>query len=409
MIVDWLRSKRMKYMALSVFLLLVMGGIYGYTHRGGQEMKKAQVQPHVKVVTLTRQDMMKRIVLSGETVPKASVDISPKYAGRIAEVAVDLGDAVSCGDVLLRQDTKDVLTSIGENRAGSAQAAAEAVTSRAEYDAGTMKAQSDYENALTTYQRYQQLFDEGAVSRQDRDDRYRAMMEAKAALEGLTSQSIGGRPAVIAAKEAASEKARYMVEALTNQQGDMTIRSPLTGVVSYRKAEVGEWTTAGEKLLTVVDTSELYLDCQVAEQDVGILREGMALDVSIDSLGETVPGTIRYISPAMDVDTHAYKVRLLLTDPAASIRGGMFGRTEVTAMQKKDVLLLPKSAVIDHNGKKLVYVVDDNGRAEEVPVTLGASNDEMVEIRSGLSVGERAAVTNLSKLKNGMVVEAERS
>ena len=77
-------------------------------------------------------------------------------------------------------------------------------------------------------------------------------------------------------------------------------------------------------------------------------------------------------------------------------------------MQKKDVLLLPKSAVIDHNGKKLVYVVDDNGRAEEVPVTLGASNDEMVEIRSGLSVGERAAVTNLSKLKNGMVVEAER-
>ena len=363
MISDWLHSKRMKYISFAVLLFLLMGGIYVYTHRGGQGVKKAEVRPTVKVVTLVRQDMMKRIVLSGETVPKASVDISPKYAGRIAEVAVDLGDAVSLGDVLLRQDTKDVSISIGENRAGSAQAAAEAVTSRAEYDAGTMKAQSDYENALTTYERYQRLFDAGAVSRQDRDDRYRAMMEAKAALEGLTSQSVSGRPAVIAGKEAAAEKARYAVEALTNQQADMTLLSPLSGIVSYRRAEAGEWATAGEKLLTVVDTSELYLDCQVAEQDVGILQEGMSLDVSIDSLGESVKGTIRYISPAMDADTHAYKVRLVLTDPAAQIRGGMFGRTEVTAMQKKDVLLLPKTAVIDHNGKKLVYVVDEHGRA----------------------------------------------
>lgn len=400
MLSDWLHSKRMKYISFAAVMLLVMGSIYAYTHRGDTGVKKAAVRPTVKVVTLVRQDMMKRIVLSGETVPKASVDISPKYAGRIAEVAVDLGDAVSLGDVLLRQDTKDVSISIGENRAGSAQAAAEAVTSRAEYDAGTMKAQSDYENALTTYERYQQLFDEGAVSRQDRDDRYRAMMETKAALEGLTSQSVAG-------KEAAAEKARYAVEALTNQQADMTLLSPLSGIVSYRRAEAGEWATAGEKLLTVVDTSELYLDCQVAEQDVGILQEGMSLDVSIDSLGESVKGTIRYISPAMDADTHAYKVRLVLTDPAAQIRGGMFGRTEVTAMQKKDVLLLPKTAVIDHNGKKLVYVVDDDGRAEEVPVTLGVSNDEMVEIRSGLAAGERAAVTNLSKLKNGMVVEVK--
>ena len=52
-------------------------------------------------------------------------------------------------------------------------------------------------------------------------------------------------------------------------------------------------------------------------------------------------------------------------------------------------------------------MVDEDGRAEEVPVTLGVSNDEMVEIRSGLAAGERAAVTNLSKLKNGMVVEVK--
>ena len=90
MISDWLHSKRMKYISFAVLLFLLMGGIYVYTHRGGQGVKKAEVRPTVKVVTLVRQDMMKRIVLSGETVPKASVDISPKYAGRIAEVALSL-------------------------------------------------------------------------------------------------------------------------------------------------------------------------------------------------------------------------------------------------------------------------------------------------------------------------------
>ena len=80
MISDWLRSKRMKYISFAVLLFLLMGGIYVYTHRGGQGARKAEVRPTVKVVTLVRQDMMKRIVLSGETVPKASVDISPKYA-----------------------------------------------------------------------------------------------------------------------------------------------------------------------------------------------------------------------------------------------------------------------------------------------------------------------------------------
>ena len=67
MLSDWLHSKRMKYISFAVLLFLLMGGIYVYTHRGGQGARKAEVRPTVKVVTLVRQDMMKRIVLSGET------------------------------------------------------------------------------------------------------------------------------------------------------------------------------------------------------------------------------------------------------------------------------------------------------------------------------------------------------
>lgn len=177
------------------------------------------------------------------------------------------------GDILISQDTKDITLSIAQNRAGSDEASADAVESRASYDAGTLKAQSDYDNALATFNRYDTLFQQGAVSRQERDDKYQTMMEARAALQSLTGQDVGGVPAVIASKEAAAAKAAYTVDSLESQKADMTMYAPVSGTIGYRDAEAGEWATAGQKLLTIVDNSSLYLDCTVAEQDVGVLRK----------------------------------------------------------------------------------------------------------------------------------------
>lgn len=257
---------RMKYMMWIGILAFLMAGIYFYTHRESGGKRAAPMKPAAQVLVMEKRDMGRKVVLSGETVPRASVDISPKYAGRISEVLVDLGDHVKAGDVLLSQDTRDLVISIAENSAGSEQATAEAVTSRSEYDAGILKAESDYENALKTYERYETLFASGAVSRQERDDTYRAMMSAKASLESLTKQDMGGRPAVVAAKAAAARKAASQVEALEVQKEDMTLISPIDGVVGYRDAEVGEWVPVGTKLLTIVDTGSLYLDAAVADR-----------------------------------------------------------------------------------------------------------------------------------------------
>lgn len=401
----WMHGKRFRYIVWMLALLILLGGVYAYTHRQSGGKKITALKPVVQVETMKRQDMMKRVILSGETVPKASVDISPKYAGRIAAIYVDLGSAVHQGDVLVEQDKTDVAISIQQNSAGSEEATAEAVQGRSEYEAGTMKAQSDYDNAKTTYERYQTLFDQGAVSMQDRDDKYRAMMEAKASLESLTNQEIGGIPAVIAGKEAAAAKARYTVDALENQAAEMSLKAPFDGIIGYRDAEIGQWATAGQKLLTVVDTSHLYLDCDVAEQDVTILREGMDLEVSIDSLGDTVPAKLIYISPAMDAASRSYQVRLELDTTKIPLRGGMFGRSEVMALQRKDTFFLPKEAVVDHNGRKSVFVVKDNGQIQAVTVQLGLTNDDFMEIKKGLQGGEQVAVSNISKLKNGMSVE----
>lgn len=400
-------SRRFKYWAWFVIVLVLMGGIYVYTHRSAGTGKAKAMAPAVAVETLARKDMGKQVVLSGETVPKAQVDISPKYAGRIASVNVDLGDTVSAGDVLLTQDTKDISLSILQNQAGTDQAAADAVEAAAQYGGDSTKAQSDYDNARVTYERYESLYEQGAVAQQDRDDKYRAMMEAKAALESLQNQQMAGGPAVVASKEAAAAKAQYTVEALQQQAADMAITAPVSGVIGYRAAESGEWASAGQKLLTIVDNSELYVDVQVAEQDIGVLREGMDLSVSIDSLGESFPGRISYISPALDASTRSYTVRIVLSDAGNVLRGGMFARTNVTAVQRANTLFVPKEAVGDENGKKYVYLIDGAGKAQKAYVTLGLSNDTSLELLSGVKEGDRVAVTNISRIRDGGKVEIE--
>lgn len=406
---SWLHSKKAKIIIWTVILVFLLCGIYAYTHRSRVSVGKTSAHPLVKVEKMERKDMMKRVVLSGDTVPRESVDISPKYAGRLEKVYVDLGDKVTKGDILVSQDTKDISFSIAQNRAGSQEAAADAVESRASYDAGTLKAQSDYDNALSTFNRYDTLFQEGAVSRQERDDKYQAMMEARAALQNLTGQDVEGVPAVIASKEAAAEKAAYTVDSLESQKGDMTMYAPVSGTIGYRDAEAGEWASAGQKLLTIVDNSALYLDCAVAEQDIGVLREGMNMDVSIDSLGEKVKGRIIYISPDLDSSTHSYKVRILLGGDGKNLRGGMFGRSVVMALERKNALYLPKEGVLENNGKKWAFLVDSSHKVKKVEVTTGLYNDDSIEILTGISEGDQAAVTNISKLKDGMTVDVEET
>lgn len=384
-----------------------MGGVYWYTHRSTGSGKTAPARPAVKTVTMARADMMKRVVLSGETVPAAEIDISPKYAGRIARVYVDLGDTVAAGDPLIQQDTTDLSISIGENEAGASQARADAVESRASYDSGTMKAQTDYQNALDTYSRYESLYQDGAVSLQERDDKYRAMMEAKSALDALSNQDFGGRPAVVASKEAAAEKAGYTVAALSQQAADMTIRAPQSGMIGYRKAEAGEWVSAGDKVLSIVDNSRIYVDCVVSEQDIGLLHKDEALTVDIASLGGAYPGVVTYISPAVDASTREYTVRLSLDTSSGDLRGGLFARTELTVTQRKHTLYVPKEAVGDDNGKKYVYTVSDDHKVKRVYVTIGFSNDESMEITKGLAEGDVVAISNVSRLRDGMAIDVE--
>ncbi|MDF2501570.1 MAG: efflux transporter, family, subunit [Anaerosporomusa subterranea] len=233
----------------------------------------------------------------------------------------------------------------------------------------------------------------GAVSKEALDKVEEQLTAAKADLDIWSNQLVGGSAASVVSKQAAFERATASVEALRQQRSDMIIRAPRAGVIGYRQAEVGNLAQAG-----------IYVDSSVSEKDIGQIALGTPAQVSVDSLGKTYSGKVIYISPSMDSATQAFTVRLALEAADESLKAGMFARTDITVVLRKDTLIVPKEAVVSLNGIDRVFVIDAQNQVQERVVKLGFRNDNSIEVIEGLSTGEKVAITNIARLKNGSVI-----
>ncbi len=404
-----LHSSRNKLVAFGLVFLLACAGIYVISHSDrAAKSSSALTNASVQSYRAERRDMMRTISLSGQTVPLAQVDLSTKYAGNITAVYVDLGDTVEPGQILLEQDTVDTSLQLSQNRAAWAQAAAETKSAQSQFYSDLQKAQVEYATAKMNYNRYVILKDEGAVSQKDLDTMYQALIVAKAALDNLQLQNVGDTPALIAGKQAAQAKAKYTVDSLSKQLEDLTIRAPRHGVISYRNAEAGAMAAANTKVLTITDTSGIYIDCPVAEADVAAIQPGMTVSVSVESLANTYDGTITYVSPAMDPTNKTYIVRITLSNPDNLLRGGMFAQSSLEVLQRRNTLFVPKDALVEQNGVSQLYVINQDNTIAIRTVKTGLRNDNYVEILEGLSDGEQISTTNLARLRDGVSVTIEK-
>jgi multidrug efflux pump subunit AcrA (membrane-fusion protein) len=404
-----LHSNRNKCIAFGLIFLLACISIYVFSHMDTiKKTKDTAVHATVQSYRLERQDMLRRIALSGQTVPLAQVDISTKYGGRINSVYAELGDTVEPGQILLIQDTEDTSLTLQQDQAALQQATADTTAAQSQFGADLQKALIEYATAKMNYNRYVILNNEGAISQKELDTMYQALIVAQSALDNLQSQNVGDTPAVIAAKQAAQAKAGYTVDSLTRQLDDMTLRAPRHGVITYRNAEAGSMAPANTKVLTITDTSGIYIDCSLSEADVAAIQTGMPVSVSIESLASDYDGTITYVSPSMDSTAKTYVIRITLSNPDSSLRGGMFAQSSVQVLQRPNTLFVPKDAILEQNGSSQVYLIHKDNTIELRTVKTGLRNDDNVEILDGLQEGDVIATTNLARLKDGSAVTIEK-
>ena len=176
-------------------------------------------------------------------------------------------------------------------------------------------------------------------------------------------------------------------------QRTVTYPSPVSGVVTEKKALQGMRFMPGEMLYQITDLSTVWVIADVSEQDIGLVKTGARARVTTTAYpNEVFDGRITFVYPTMTAETRSVPVRVELANPGQRLKPAMFAQVEVTVGGKAPVLTVPDSAVIDTGARRIVLVQVQEGRFEPRDVELGARGENFVEVVKGVSDGEQVVV-----------------
>lgn len=169
----------------------------------------------------------------------------------------------------------------------------------------------------------------------------------------------------------------------------LTLVSPANGVVLEKDVLEGQRVMAGQRLYQIADLSEVWVEGEVFEQDLALLREGMPVHIEIAAHpGEHLMGRVSFIYPTVDVVSRTNRVRLTVPNPGLKLKPGMFATIFFDAVVGRDVITLPRTAVVVTGMRNVVFVRDSAGMLQPREVVLGPRSADRVVILNGLVVGE---------------------
>jgi Cu(I)/Ag(I) efflux system membrane fusion protein len=172
-------------------------------------------------------------------------------------------------------------------------------------------------------------------------------------------------------------------------QKTLTLVSPFDGIVLEKMIVDGQRIMAGQALYRIADLTEVWVEGEVFEQDLPLVRQGMQVHVEIAARpGEHLMGRVSFIYPTVDPQSRTNRVRLTVPNPGLLLKPGMFATIFFDAIVGADVISIPRSAVVVTGTRNVVFVRDSVGMLQPREVVLGARSADRVAILGGLEPGE---------------------
>ncbi len=356
--------------------------------------------------------------------PRQEIVVSPKIAGRVASVRADVSQRVHRGDVLFTLESSDNETQLRQARAAVESAKANltrtsdsSLSSQVIQAQAAMKqAQVQYDDTRDIYERTQKLFADGAVSRQQLDSMKAKLDSAGIALDTATQnlsliQDKGG-PQSTGLASTQVDQAQATAELAESQLRNTVVTSPITGLVAARNIDPGELVAGGAPAFVVIDVSSVTAETSVEESMVEKIHGGQAVPITVDAAGgQSIQGIVDTISPAADPRTQGYLVKLKIANPGSAFRPGMFARVSFLVENRKNVVVVPNSAVLTETGVDYVYAVvpgDGENVVKKTAVRTGISDESVTEIASGIEQGTLVVTEGQSFLNDGEKVAIAR-
>ena len=350
----------------------------------GAEESETKPVVSVRVAKASIEPIAQPIDVVGTIAARQEATISPKISAQIAQMPLLKNRAVHRGEVLAVLESRDLAAQRNE---------AEAAVTTARDAVGP--AEGALENARRTYERRKALYEKGGISKKD--------------LEASQLDVVNAEGGEAAAKSRVTEAVDHLA-ALDAQSGYSTIRAPFDGVITEQFQYQGDFATAGAKLLTIVDASNLIVKAPLSAEAAARVHAGDAATVQPDDLpGVSLAGRVELVGQSADPQSRAVELWIPLRDPR--LRANSAARVTIASAGVANAVVVPTSAVMldaANANSGTVMVVDAQSIAHEVHVMIGAHTRDRTQIASGLRGGESVVIEGNYGLPDGTKVSVAK-
>ena len=393
------RRRLLVWVGIGLAIVLLIGIVAFAATRGGTKIDPS------KLAKVEKGDLAKSVVATGKVTPIIKVEVKSKASGIVKKLLVDYGDHVSKGQLLAQLDKVEIQAQVEQSRAALEAAQANFKSTQADFERAKVDAEGpDVPLLKRAYDRATGMAKDGVVSASALDDAEKNY-EMSLNKQNVSKAQVTVLKAKIAQAEAQVAEDQANLKQLEEQLSYTDIVSPIDGIVLSRDVQMGDAVSSilvlgssATLVMTLGDTSEVYVKGKVDESDIGKVYLGQPARIKVESFKDkTFTGKVTKISP-MGVEKDnvtTFEVRVSIQNPGGELKAEMTANAEIILEEHKNVLQIPEGAIIyDKDKKASVEIPDPKGKEgkDKVAVNIGISNGAKTEVLSGLKEGNQVVL-----------------
>ncbi|SOC84932.1 HlyD family secretion protein [Ensifer adhaerens] len=344
--------------------------------------------PSIVVTAVVDRQLTDRVLTSGTIQPVEEVYVQPLVDGlSIKTLKADVGDKVKAGDVLATLMDDTLILQKSQLEANKAKV----IAAGAQAEAQRLSVKTNLDEANRQLGRGETLAKSGTISTAQLDQLKAAATSAAASLNSA-EQGIKANAADMKVIEA-------QIADIDLKLSRTEVKAPVDGVISARNAKVGAIASgAGQPLFTLIRDNALELKADLAEEDVLKVTKGQKVTISLAGSGIKIPGTVLKVDPTVNATTRLGSVEVKIDNPEAA-RSGMYAQAVITVAER-NAPALPVTAVTTNSEATTARLVRDD-IVHIVPVETGIQDGQYIEIRKGLTPGDKVVAKAGAYVRDG--------